>query len=56
MSVDKYRPFKKHGAPCLDNMIDVNNSKEDDLLIHVDNNNRWSHDGRGTIKRWKLNV
>lgn len=51
-----YRPFRKHGAPCLDNMIDVNNKNEENLLIHVENNELWKHDGRGTIKRWKLNI
>ena len=53
---NNYRPFKKHGAPCLQNMIDVNNADEGALLVHLDNNELWEHDGRGTIERWKLNI
>ena len=51
-----YRPFRKHGAPCLDNMIDVNNRNESELLIHIDNDELWEHNGRGTIDRWTLNI
>ena len=53
----KYRPFKKHGAPCIDTWVDVNN-KDVELIDLVDfiELGYVTTGSRGTRNRWGINL
>lgn len=61
---NQYKPFVKHGAPCINTMKDIKEHNHEHLLIGVDFNCRdavnnptlWEHEGRATINKWGLNI
>lgn len=52
----KYKPFKKHGAPCLDFMIDLYEKNNSDKLIDFDIQNHVDLVIRGTRSKWGINL
>jgi len=52
----KYRPFKKHGAPCIDNMIDIHNNKKQIELSHFNIEDYVNLEIRGTRKIWGIGL
>jgi hypothetical protein len=52
----KFKPFKKHGAPCIDFMIDVYENKQSDKLIHFEIEEYIDLVKRGTRSRWGINL
>jgi hypothetical protein len=58
VNVEKYkefRPFKKHGAPCIDTWIDVNKT-DLNLFQFYDVNNYFTSKGRGTVNKYGYNL
>ena len=51
-----FKPFKKHGAPCIDFMMDVYEKGQSDQLIHFDINNYVNLVVRGTRSKWGINL
>jgi glycosyltransferase involved in cell wall biosynthesis len=47
----KYKPFTKHGAPCIDAMVDLHDREKDHLLINFDYWPYITHEFKGTVKR-----
>lgn len=47
----KFKPFIKHGAPCIDAMIDLHDKEQDHLLINFDYWPYIKHEFKGTVKR-----
>lgn len=52
----KYKPFNKHGAPCMDFMIDVYEKNKTDLLINFPIEEYVNLEKRGTRSRWGINL
>lgn len=52
----KYKPFKKHGAPCIDAMIDIYNKNQVNLLSSVVIENYVDLKIRGTRSMWGINL
>lgn len=51
-----FKPFKKHGAPCIDFMMDVYEKGQSDQLIHFDINDYVNLVIRGTRSKWGINL
>jgi hypothetical protein len=51
-----FKPFKKHGAPCIDFMMDIYEKGQSDQLIHFDINNYVNLVVRGTRSKWGINL
>jgi hypothetical protein len=51
-----FKPFKKHGAPCIDFMMDVYKKGQSDQLIHFDINDYVNLVIRGTRSKWGINL
>ena len=51
-----FKPFKKHGATCIDFMMDVYEKGQSDQLIHFDINNYVNLVVRGTRSKWGINL
>jgi hypothetical protein len=52
----KYKPFVKHGAPCIEFMVDVYNNDKSDLLIDFPIEEYVNLEIRGTRSRWGINL
>ena len=52
----KYKPFKKHGAPCIDAMIDLYNNNKTDMLNGVIIEDYVDLKIRGTRSVWGINL
>ncbi len=52
----KYKPFIKHGAPCIDFMVDVFEQGKSDLLIGYPIENVLGMDHKGTASKWGYNL
>ncbi|GHT40981.1 hypothetical protein AGMMS49965_10070 [Bacteroidia bacterium] len=51
-----FKPFIKHGSPCIDAMIDVYRQKKTHLLAEMDIDDYITADYAGTAKRWGMNM
>lgn len=51
-----FKPFKKHGAPCIDFMMDVYEKGRSDQLIHFDIKDYVNLAIRGTRSKWGINL
>lgn len=51
-----FKPFKKHGAPCIDFMMDVYEKGQSNQLIHFDINDYVNLVIRGTRSKWGINL
>jgi hypothetical protein len=51
-----FKPFKKHGAPCIDFMMGVYEKGQSDQLIHFDINDYVNLVVRGTRSKWGINL
>lgn len=52
----RFNPFKKHGAPCIDFMIDVYKKNESDRLLKFDIKEYVDLIIRGTRSKWGINL
>ena len=52
----RYKPFKKHGAPCIDAMVDLYNNKKTDMLNGVVIEDYVDLKIRGTRSVWGINL
>jgi hypothetical protein len=52
----KFKPFVKHGAPCINFMVDVYNNNQSDRLIHFDIEKYVNLVIRGTRSKWGINL
>ena len=52
----KYKPFKKHGAPCIDAMIDLYDNNKTDMLNGVIIEDYVDLKIRGTRSVWGINL
>jgi hypothetical protein len=52
----KYKPFKKHGAPCIDAMIDIYNNNQTNQLCGVQIEDLVDLKIRGTRSVWGINL
>jgi hypothetical protein len=51
-----FKPFIKHGAPCIESMIDIYNKKLTDKLIDFPIQDHINFEVRGTRKIWGMNL
>lgn len=52
----KHKPFIKHGAPCIDSMVDLYNKKMTNMLSHFEIEDYVNLKIRGTRKIWGINL
>ncbi len=52
----KFKPFIKHGSPCIDAMIDIHNKKQTHLLSDMVIEDYAEPKYQGTSKTWGMNV
>lgn len=52
----KHKPFIKHGAPCIESMIDLYNKKLTNLLSNFDIETYVDLKIRGTRSKWGINL
>ena len=52
----KHKPFIKHGAPCIESMIDLYNKKLTNLLSNFDIESYVNLKIRGTRSKWGINL
>jgi hypothetical protein len=52
----KHRPFIKHGAPCIETMIDIHNKNLSNMLSHIEIEEYINLKIRGTRKIWGINL
>lgn len=51
-----FQPFKKHGAPCIDAMIDIHNQQKTELLSAIEIEKYIDLKKRGTREKWGINL
>ena len=51
-----FKPFKKHGAPCIDFMVDVCENNQSDKLINFNIEDYVNLVKRGTRSKWGINL
>ena len=52
----QFKPFIKHGSPCIDAMIDIHKQGKTQLLAHIEVQDFADIEWTGTVKRWGMNV
>ncbi len=52
----KFKPFIKHGAPCIDAMIDIYKKNQTQLLSEFPIENYFDVKYQGTCQRWGMNI
>jgi GT2 family glycosyltransferase len=52
----QFKPFRKHGAPCIDAMIDIYNQNKTDLLSEMKIEDYVDLKIRGTRSEWGINL
>ncbi len=52
----QFKQFKKHGAPCIDAMIDIFNKNKTDILSSFNLEGYIELEEKGTRKRWGINL
>lgn len=52
----QFKPFKKHGAPCMDAMIDIYNQNKTDLLSGMTIEDFVDLRIEGTRSKWGMNI
>jgi hypothetical protein len=52
----QFKPFKKHGAPCMDAMIDIYNQNKTNLLSGIIIEDFVDLKIEGTRSKWGMNI
>ncbi len=52
----QFKPFIKHGSPCIDAMIDIYRQHKTYLLGNIEIEDFVTIDWQGTAKRWGMNI
>ena len=52
----EFKPFIKHGAPCIESMIDIYNKNKINLLSNFNIENYVNLRIRGTCSKWGYNL
>lgn len=52
----QFKPFFKHGSPCIDAMIDIYKKKQTHLLMEFPIEDYVDVQYQGTIKKWGMNI
>ncbi len=52
----QFKPFIKHGSPCIDAMLDIHKQKKTHLLCGIEIKEYVEMEWAGTAKRWGMNI
>lgn len=52
----QFKPFIKHGSPCIDAMIDINKKRQTNLLAEINVEDFINEKFQGTTKIWGMNI